>query len=85
MRLADLETRTIIGSKHANSSAIEINLHILSDPQSVTLRVPIDQVTYACHDPEDTSVFAVIVRTEQQKSFSGLRLHAFQAEQKTVS
>ena len=55
------------------------------DTQSVTLRAPIDQVTYACHDPEDTSVFAVIVRTEQQESFSGLRLHAFQAEQKTVS
>ena len=30
-------------------------------------------------------MFAVIVRTEQQESFSGLRLHAFQAEQKTVS
>ncbi len=50
--------------------------------QSVILKVPVERVTYVCHDPLDTTVFAVIVRSDEG---SGLKLHAFQADLKTVS
>lgn len=50
--------------------------------QTVILKVPVKRVTYVCHDPVDTSVFAVIVRAEEG---GGLKLHAFQADVKTVS
>ena len=52
--------------------------------QSPVLRVPIDKVTFVCHDPADTTVFAVIVRSEETVTLTGLKLYAFQSDQKTV-
>jgi len=49
------------------------------------LRVPVERITYVCHDPEDVSVFAVIVRTEETDAPNKLKLYAFKADQKSVS
>lgn len=52
--------------------------------QYPVLRVPLDRVTFVCHDPDDASVFAVIVKSEETVTKTGLKLYAFQSDQKTV-
>ena len=45
------------------------------------LEAPIERVIFVCHDPEDVTAFGVVIKTQDR----GLRLHAFQSDEATVS